>query len=232
MNLPLNVFPNYTITLPISKEIVKFRPWVSIENKALMTSMISKDREEIIAAIMRILRATTFDEILLEELPSADVEYLFVKVKAKSKGEIVELTYSATEERDGINDIIPVELNLEDVEVTPLPEKNISLGNGIGVVMKFPSFEIASLIDSLEDEYEKMAYLIDYVYDESKIYSSDDVSKKELADWLRNLLDSQLDKIVEFTSRLPTIKVKIVFTIGIPPKEKEIELVGLHDFFL
>lgn len=232
MNLPLNIFPTYTLTLPISKEIVKFRPWVSIENKSLMTSMISKDREEIISAISKILRATTFDKVFIEDLPSADVEYLFVKVKSKSKGEIVELTYSATEERDGFKDIIPVELNLEDVEVTPLPEKNILLGNGIGVVMKFPSFKDSSLIDSLDDEYEKMALLIDYVYDESKIYSSDDVSKKELAEWLRNLLDSQLDKIVEFTSQLPTIKVKLEFFIGIPPKKKEIEFLGLNDFFL
>lgn len=238
MKLPLISYRTYSVKLPISDTIVRYRPWVSIENKKFLTACLSKNKIIIFEAIIEILKETTFNALPLDDLPSADIEYLFIKVKAASKGEIIELTYAANQERDGIDELIPVELNLLDVELTPLEEKTIHLSGGIGVEMKFPSFTDSLKIEELEDEYEKIAHLVDFVFDEKNVYKVEnksgefDVSYKETTEWLKKLLDTDLEKIIKFTTSLPTIRTTISFFFGIPPIEKKIELVGLHDFFL
>jgi len=232
-SLPTNKFPIYEIVLPISKTKLKYRPWTSLEHKKILTANLSKNTIEIYDAIFDVLSATLFEEINLRIIPLTDVEYLFTQIKSKSKSDVIELNYQATVEKDGIFEVIPIELHLSEIEVSPVPEKTINLFDSVGVVMKVPSYEDSLLINETDNEYEKIAYLIEYIFDDKKLFSLPSVSIKEIASWLENLLDVQLDKIIQFTSNLPKIKAEIKFMImSNPPKEKTINLEGLSDFFL
>lgn len=230
--LPKNSTPTYSVKLPVSGKTISYRPWVAIENKKYLISTLSKDNNEIQNALVDILTGCTFGEIQIDDLPLADFEFLFTRVKAKSKDEIVYLNYNATEESDGINVIVPIELNLMEVEVTPIPETKIMILDKLGLIMKIPSLKESREIDKTEDDFEKLALMIDTVFDEQQIYDSSNFTFKELVEWIKNLTEKQLNKIVEFIEKLPTIKVNIDFIILETGKKKQISLKGLSDFFL
>ena len=233
MKLPVNKYPTFEIMLPTVRSTVKYRPWTSLENKKILTANLSKNPREIYNAIFEVLTACIFDHIELKNIPLVDVEYLFTQIKSKSKQDIIELTYQATKEKDGVEEVISLELVLSSIVVTPTQEKNILLYDNVGVIMKIPTYEDSLLINSTDNEYEKIALLIDYIYDNKTIFSPPTVSIKEIAEWLETLMDSQLDKIINFTSNLPTIRTEISFMLNTnPPREKIIALEGLSDFFL
>lgn len=232
MSLPKHRFPTYELFLPASELTVKYRPWVSVEHKKLLTALMLKEPEAIQKAIVEILDACTFNQLEIEQLPVVDFELLFLLVKAKSKGEIIELNYTATKEVDGVDDIIPLELNLTEVQVTPFPNKEIYLSGDLGISMLFPSVETARLIDEEPDEFRKMARLVSFIFEKDKLYHSSEYSIDEMAKWLSELLDKDIEKIINFFSNLPTIKINLEFSIGNPPQTKTIELKGLHHFFL
>lgn len=234
MNLPVNKYPTYQLELPASKTKIKYRPWTSLENKKLLTALITKNKDDIQNAIVEILQGCTFNQQEIKDLPMVDVEYLFTQVKSKSKGEIIELTYHATTEKDGIEEVISLELDLSKIEVTPIPEKNIKISDSVGLVMKLPSYALSQKIDSLEDDFEKLSYFVEYIYDEKKIFTlGTDFSLEELKEWLENLTEKQLDLLLVFTSHIPTIKTTLEFSLNTnPPRNKIIELEGLSDFFL
>lgn len=232
MPLPKHRFPTYDLQLPASELSIKFRPWVSIEHKKILTAFITKDAEAIQNAIVELLDACTFNQLEITKLPVVDFELLFLMVKAKSKGEIVELNYTATQEVDGVDDIIPLELNLNDVQVTPFPNRELFLSGGLGIKMKYPSVETAKLIDQETDEFKKMAYLIEFIFEQDKVYPASEYSIVELAEWLSGLLDTAIEKIVDFFSNLPTVTLKLEFPLGSPPKTKTIELKGLYHFLI
>ena len=232
MPLPKHKFPTYQLKLPASEQKISYRPWVSVEHKKLLTALVLKDESNIQEAMIDILEGCTFNQLNIRELPVVDFEVLFINVKAKSKGEKIELTYNATVDKDGVDQVIPVELDLMSVEVTKFPNREIYFSDGLGIKMKFPTVETAKKIDQETDDFVKIALLVDFVFDKDNIYSSTDYTITELADWLKGLVDKDVDKLIEFFKNLPTIKTAIEFTVGIPPKPKSIELRGLSTFFL
>lgn len=230
--LPKNTTPVYSVKLPISGKNISYRPWVAIENKKYLISTLSKDNDEIQNALIDILTGCTFGEIQIEDLPMADFEFLFTRVKAKSKDEIIYLNYNASKDVDDIDAIIPIELNLMEVEVSKIPETTIMLLEKLGVCMKIPSLKESREIDKTKDDFEKLALMIDNVFDETQIYDSTNFTFKELVEWLKNLTEKQIEKLVSFIEKIPTITVNINFTILETGKEKQISLRGLSDFFL
>ncbi len=229
--LPKNKIPTYNLTLPVSKKEITFRPWLSIESKKILTALMNKNEEEIENAIVDVLTACTFDQVKCDEIPYADVEYLFIKVKSKSKGEVVELTYQANKEQDGCADIIPVELNLNDVFVTEIPERKILFTEEqFGLKMNFPSLKTMRQMRLCDDETKKICCLIDSVFDSSQVYDRTLFTESELVEWVNGLTEKQMEYILAFLQKLPTIKTTLTFYVG--KNKKIIDLRGLTDFFL
>lgn len=228
--LPKHSFPTYTITLPLSKKQIKFRPWVSVELKSMMTAKLSKDLEKTLDAIADILQECVFDTINLKsDIPFADLLFLYINCKMKSKDEIISLNYNATIEEDGCSEIIPVDLDLRNITITKIPNKEIRLSSDLGIMMKYPSYELTKKIDDCDDDYKKIAYLVDYVFDKEKVYDSTSFTQEELIKWLQELLESDFEKLIEFYENLPTITLTLE---NIGPKQKNIVLVGIKDFLL
>ena len=230
--LPKNKIPTYECVLPVSKKTVTYRPWVSVESKKILTALMSKDLIEIETAIVSVLDACTFNTVDFNTIPYADIEFLFIKVKIKSKGEIIDLTYQATKERDDSQELIPVELNLNEAQLTPIPDTTILIDEtqSLGVKMRFPTIGIIQQMRSEDTDFKKVCLLIETVFDEKQVYDRSLFTDEELVEWVENLTDTQMEKILEFLTKIPTVKQTIKFRIG--KKEKEIELSGLQDFFL
>ena len=102
MALPKIDTPTYELKLPVSKKKVKFRPFLVKEQKNLLMAMESQDTSEVQLAIKDILNNCILTEkIDIDKLPIVDVEYLFIHLRAKSVGEIVESKYRCTNVVEG-----------------------------------------------------------------------------------------------------------------------------------
>jgi hypothetical protein len=214
MGLPTITVPQYSLTLPSTEKEYKYRPFLVKEEKILLIAMESEDESQIMNATINIIKNCIVGDINIDDLPMFDIEYIFLQLRGKSKGEILELKYTCPK----CNGQIPVGINIDDIKVNKKDghSKKIELNDTLGIVMKYPNINIqkklASIVkDSSEIEglFETIIHCIDYIYDAESTYPAKDHTQKELTDFLESLNDSQFQKVSKFFETAPSLKHEV-----------------------
>ena len=91
--LPKLDVPIYTIKLISNGQDVRIRPFLVKEQKLFLMAAESEDPKETINTIRQVLKNCVIDEIDIDNIPTFDLEYLFMNLRARSVEEIVELKY-------------------------------------------------------------------------------------------------------------------------------------------
>ena len=115
MALPKLNTVKYELKVPCTGETLKFRPILVKEQKTLMIAQESEDEVVIQNALADVISACTFDVIDPWNIPSFDLEYIFLNVRGKSIGEMLEIQILCP---DDMETRVPVKINLEEIEVT------------------------------------------------------------------------------------------------------------------
>ena len=118
MTLPKIDQPLFDVVIPSSQQKIVFRPFLVKEEKILLIAQQSGNDAEIIRAIKQILGNCIQSEVNIDTLAIFDLEYLFLKLRAKSVNNIIKLSYKDTEDEK----IYDFELNLDEIEVN-IPEQ-------------------------------------------------------------------------------------------------------------
>ena len=233
MPLPKLSIPEYELEMPITGKKVSYRPFLVKEEKLLYLAMESQDNKQMIKAVKTIIKNCTNLKTAVDKLATFEIEYIFLRIRAKAVGEISEFKMTAPDDE---KTQIEVQVPLEQVEVQ-VPEghtKKILLDGNVGVIMKYPSLDAfiqQNMSDNptVEDIFELAAGCIDQVYDAEEVYDS--FSHKEALDFLENLNSDQFAKIQAFFETMP----KLSHTIEVyNPKTKvksDVVLEGLASFF-
>ena len=90
MGLPRLNTVEYFETLPVSKIEVKYRPFNVGEQKVLLQAIEEGEQKAISNALISLLRVCSDlqdSRLKIEQLSNTDLEWLFVKIRAKSVGE-------------------------------------------------------------------------------------------------------------------------------------------------
>lgn len=244
MALPKIDVPIYEVEVPSSKKTIRFRPFTVKEEKLFLMSSQSDDSATILKTIIQVLNNCILDDIDVESMPLFDLEYLFLNLRARSIGEVVELSYRCNNEitdADGqskkCNNVVNIDVNLLEIK----PNENhsgdnkISLSDKLGVVMKYPSLKLLETNDR-RDEFEVVIDLIvqciDYIYDDENIYYAKDSTKEELMEFLDSLQTKDLEKIKQFFESLPKIEKDIEFSCKKCGYHENIKLEGIQNFFV
>ncbi len=115
MPLPKIVTPSYELTLPSTKKKIKYRPFLVKEEKLLVLALESDDSKQITTAIKAVLKSCIETRgVKVENLPTFDIEYLFLNIRGKSVGEEVQVNILAPD--DGVTEI-PLTIQLDEIEV-------------------------------------------------------------------------------------------------------------------
>ena len=93
MGLPTIAVPEYELEIPSSKLKVKYRPFLVKEEKILLLALESEVEKNIINAIKNIIENCIYGEVNVDEMPTFDLEYIFLQLRSKSKGEVIDLKY-------------------------------------------------------------------------------------------------------------------------------------------
>ena len=100
--------------------------------------MESENAAEITKALKEIVHTCTFGSINVDALPTFDLEYIFLNIRAKSVGEVAKLKLLCPDDKETYAN---VELDLSKVEVQVDDKHNneIQINDKIKMVMKYPT---------------------------------------------------------------------------------------------
>jgi hypothetical protein len=246
MGLPRIAVPEYSLILPSNGKEIKYRPFLVKEEKILLLAMESEDEEQIATATKNVIKSCIYADIDVNDLPIFDVEYVFLQLRARAKGEKIELNYSCPK----CQTEIPISFNIDEIKVikTEGHDTKVELSDGLGVVMKYPNMSLQTEIEKSKDEqqveqlFRTIRLCIDYIYDADKMYSNKDHTEAEMTDFLESLTDTNFQKISKFFETMPKLKHDVKLECKNPTKEKgkkksvcgyteETTLEGLASFF-
>jgi len=236
MALPKLGVPQYELTLPSTGKTVKYRPFLVKEEKLLLLALESEDEKEIVTAVKNTLKACVISRIKIDQLPSFDLEYLFLKIRSAAVGEVIEMTVTCTDDKETTT---VARINIDDVEVEK-PEghtNKIMLDGETGIVMKYPSmdrFIESQFLDKNVGTDEVFAFIaehIDQIFQGEDVYDSSTTSKKEFREFVEGLTTKQFEAIQKFYETMP--KLSHSFTVINPNTGNECNytIEGLQSFF-
>ena len=238
MPLPKIATPVYELELPSTGQTIEYRPFLVKEEKVLVIALESEDTKQITTAIKNVIKNCIRTKgVKVEDLPTFDIEYLFLNIRGKSVGEEIEVNVTCPD--DGVTQV-PITINLDDIQVQKNEEHSnrIKVDDNIMMEMKYPSLDqfIKNNFDfdeknAMDQSFDLIATCIDKVFTEEEVWAVEDCSKKEIVDFLEQMNSSQFKEIEKFFETMPklshTIKVKNPKT----KKENEVVIEGLAGFF-
>jgi len=238
MPLPKISTPTYELELPSTGKTIKYRPFLVKEEKLLVIALESEDNKQITNAIKSVIKNCILaKDIKVENLPTFDIEYLFLNIRGKSVGEEVEVNIICPDDNETN---VLVKIDLDDIQVQKNEEHSnkIKLDDNIMMEMKYPSLEqfIKNNFDfnnnnAMDQSFELIASCIDKIYTEDEVWSAADVTKKELTEFLESMNSSQFKDIVKFFETMPKLSHKITVKNPKTSVESEVVLEGLASFF-
>ena len=239
MPLPKISTPTYELELPSTGKKIRYRPFLVREEKILIMALESEDTKQISSAIVQILSdCIATKTVKVSELSTFDIEYLFLNVRAKSVGETVEVNVTCPD--DGETQV-QMEINIDDIKVQKNPDhsKQIKVDNTLAIEMKYPSLDqfIKSNFDftndnNMEQSFDLVASCVQKIYTEEEIWTSADVTKKEIVDFLEQMNSSQFKNIEKFFETMPKLSHEIKVKNPNTKVESTVILEGLSSFFV
>lgn len=236
MALPKIKHPTYKVKLTSLKKTVTIRPFTVQEEKLLLMASSSEDYTNIVDSIKQIITNCIVDDIDINKLASFDIEYLFMKLRAKSVSEVVKLIYTDPEEGK-----IEYEVNLDQIElkINPNHKTKFTVHDKIGVVMRYPNVDEIQKLSSIDmdnlsnDDSDKLFNMliscVECVYDDNQIY--DEFTKEEIQEFIYSLPMESLQKIQSFFETMPSLEYTKELTLP-SGKKKTVELKGMTSFFM
>ncbi len=234
MALPkLNII-TYELTLPSNGEKLQYRPFLVKEQKALMLAQESGEDKQIEKAFAQIINDCVLDDVDPYAMPMFDIEYLFLRIRGKSVGEIVKLSLLCPDDE---KTRVDVEVNLEEVDVQMQKDhtNTIELSDGISVVMRYPCLGDMTGFDEegeITNLFEMIKRCVHEIRHEETIYNKVDMSDKELDDFLDSMTSNNFEQVTNFFSTMPKLIHVVEVKNPKTKKKSEIPIEGLQSFFV
>ncbi len=240
MPLPTIATPTYELVLPSTGKKLKYRPFLVKEEKLLILALESQDPNEITTAVKEVLKKCIISRgIKVDTLPTFDIEYLFLNIRAKSIGELIELKVTCPD--DGKTEV-DAKVYVDEIEVKR-PEghkSDIVLDDKMTLRMKYPSltqfietnFETDETPqETVNKTFKLIADCIDTIFTEEYAWEANEYSAKERLEFIEQLNSKQYKEVEKFFATMPKLSHTIKVTNPETNVESEVKLEGLSDFF-
>lgn len=233
MSLPIISQPNFELTIPSNSKVITFRPFLVKEEKILLIAVESDNQEDILRAMKQVIANCVKDEDFnINEITTFDLEYIFLKIRAKSVNNIVKVSYRDTEDEE----IRDFSIDLDDIEIE-MPkdiQPKIKINDEVGLIMKYPSSNIIEKLREFENEIDLNSFIItnciDTIYTKDEVFEAKDYSEDELNNFIDSIPPKVYDKMNDFFKLVPKLTHTIKYTNKMG-NEREIVLSTVKDFF-
>ena len=232
MSLPKISHPTFNVVIPSTKTKVRLRPFLVREEKILLLAQTSEDPSDISDAIKQVINNCAIDTVDVDQLTTFDLEYLFLKLRAKSVGNVIELKYTDP----GDEKVYDIVVDLDDVEMLINPEHTtkIEISKTSGLMLRYPKADMAGDLKNIQTEVDLLfsiiKYCIEKVYDEDNVYVMADFSEEEIDEFVNELNVDAFQKIQKFFETMPRLHYEAKYKTK-DGDERSVVLKTLTDFF-
>ena len=233
MALPKLNTPTYELELPSTGEKVKYRPFLVKEQKLLMMAQESENDDEMATAMGTLCSDCTFGSVTAETNPMFDLEYVFLKLRAKSVGEVASIKVICP---DDLTTEVLVKIKLDEIECQMLEDhtNEIQLTKDVKMVLRYPFIKDMTGMKSDISEQEKVFVLLNNcvsaIVDGDDIHYQQDISQKELDEFIESLTTEQFAEVMKFFNTMPKVRHVLNITNPKTKKKSEVFLEGLESF--
>lgn len=225
--LPKIDLPTFKVTLPSTGVAYTFRPFVTKEEKLLLTAREEGTAQAAQRAIEQIItNCHVGGNAPPSRMTTVDLEWLFLQLRKNSVGAIVEQFYHDNED----NKDYKVTINLDEVKMPKVAKSElVQVQPGISIELQPPTADI-----TLEMWEGKMDY--DEVLSRCIIVHQDNGSMTlqpepaEAKEWLDTLPVAVHDQLKAWLHKLPALSYSTSYTNS-QGTVRDIELRRLTDFF-
>ena len=221
MPLPKINTPTYELVIPSTGKKARYRPFLVREEKILILALESEDMSQITNAIVEIMSACLLTKgIKVLELSTFDIEYIFLNIRSKSVGEVIEVNVTCPD--DGETKV-SMEINIDDIKVQK--DKNHTS------IEQFVENNFEVKKQNVDQSLDMITSCIDQVYTEEEAWAASDCTKDELKEFIEQMNTKQFKEIEKFFTTMP----KLSHTVKVQNPETKVKsdvvLEGLASFF-
>ena len=225
------VHPSYFTKLPSTGEKVKFRPFTVKEEKSLLLALQENDVNVVVDAIKSTISACTSGTVDPDKIPYYDSEFLFLQIRAKSVGEVLELIGSCDCSPTAKT---PFSADIEDTQVLPKPSGNKRIAisqSGYVVEFRHPSIDdFAEIIKTNGDAAsDVVAKCVVQVFTDDEIIDMDLAGKIE---FIESMSPLQQKELVSYLKNMPMTQIPTKYSCKACGKEHISKLSGFENFFV
>jgi len=236
MALPILETATYELTLPSADIVVKYRPFLVKEEKVLLQALESNDDIEIKNAIKDIVSTCTFGQLNAGNLPTFDLEYVFLQIRSKSVGEVANIRLLCPDDKETYV-TKDVDLSKVEVQVDDEHSNTIQVNDKIKMVMKYPTIDTVDPKKNIqgmktEQVFDMIAGCIHSIYDGEKEFLVSDYTKEELDKFIESLDRKTFDKLNKFFETMPQLRHEVEIENPKTKVKSKIVLKGAQDFFV
>ena len=226
--------------MPSSGKKIKYRPFLVKEEKILIIALESRKQNEITNAVKDVLKKCILTRgVKVDDLPTFDIEYIFLNIRAKSIGEDIRLTVTCPDDRETQ---VPVTIYVDEIKVTK-PEghtNDVVIDDKLTLRMKYPSlnqfvennFEVDDDPEVLVNKtFKVVADCMDTVFTEEDAWEAKDYTSAERVKFVEQLNSKQYKKVENFFATMPKLSHTIEVVNPNTKKKSSVVLEGLADFF-
>jgi hypothetical protein len=236
MALPMATTPRYKLTIPSSKKMVTYRPFLVKEEKALMIAQQSEEHDTMLTTLKSVIESCV-EGVDVDDLAVFDIEYIFTQLRAKSVGEQVDLILkcdTCTDEKASVR--YSIDLTKLKVDFPEEHQKTIPMFGDVGVIMKYPSLDLLKTIEGLESGnvdavFDIICACIESVYNTDEVFQTKDQKPEEVREFVNNLTQEQFVKLQRFFETMPKLEERVKYSCPLCKKEHEKYIKGLESFF-
>ena len=238
MPLPKIATPTYELELPSTGQSINYRPFLVKEEKLLVLALETEDTKQITTAIKNVLKNCVLTKgIRVDQLPTFDIEFLFLNIRGKSVGEEIEVNIICPDDEETQ---VPVTINLDDIGIqkNDTHSNQIKLDKDLMMELKYPSLEqfIKNNFDfddanAMDQSFDLIAACIDKIYTADEVWAVADCTKKEVKEFLEQMNSSQFKEIEKFFETMPKLSHTVKVTNPKTKVKSDVVLEGLASFF-
>ena len=236
MPLPTIVTPSYELNLPSSGKKIKYRPFLVKEEKILILAIESGSIKDISRAIKDVLKNCILTKgVKIDELPTFDIEYLFLNIRSRSIGESIDLVITCPDDNETK---VNKQIYIDEIEVKTNEDHNpdIKLDDTYTMRLKYPSLdqfidENFNFDEGKDNSFDIISSCIDMVYSDEEAWEAKDCTKKELLEFVERLNSSQFKEVEKFFDTMPKISHDIEVENPNTKVKSTVKLEGLASFF-
>ena len=236
MPLPKIVTPTFELTLPSNKKKVKYRPFLVKEEKILILAIESGGMKEVTMAIKDVLKNCVLTRgIKIDELPTFDIEYLFLNIRARSIGESIDLIITCPD--DGKTKV-NTKIYIDEVEVKKNKDhtQDVKIDDTYTLRLKYPSLdqfvdENFNFEQETDNSFSLVASCVEMIFSKEEAWEGKDSTHEELVGFLEQLNSTQFKQVQKFFETMPKLSHDIEVENPETKVKSTVTLEGLASFF-